>query len=264
MLPDTLGRTAPLRASGEMEIIFLVGYSNASVGYAKRNIRDFDVTSPVLFYGDGPCVPRNEWQVRGTPIAYLVDPQGVIISYRSGNRIPELLTLLEFYTAQAEPDPPLGLRCAWNLDSLPEVELLLQLRSPRREPLDIEIDYRYVDIVWDENGKVTEVNRIHPVEDGPELSFTVGFDDASELTWPVMLDAQDYEGMEYVVAVRIPGSDDWRDGGIWVWQGGELFYENDQYCRERAWSSIGPAKAKPRAARQNRTAQTSRPACGDG
>jgi hypothetical protein len=223
-----------------MEIIFVVGYNNASVHCAKQNIRDLHVTSPVLFFGDGKCVPRGEWRVLGSPIAYLVNPQGVIVSYRSGNRIPELLTALEFYTAQPEPAPPLGLRCFWNLDGLPEVELLLELRSPQRRPLDIEIDYRYVDLVFDDTGKLIEVTRHCPVADGPELSFTVGFDDSGELSWPVIIDARDFEALEFLVRVRIPGSEHWQDGGIWVWQGGELVYAYPEHCRERAWSSMGP------------------------
>lgn len=239
-LPEFIERTAPFRANGELEAVFVCNSSDYES--IKKRIEQFDIDWPMLVFNPDEMVPKAEWHNHGNPMAYLVDPQGVIVGSGPGaQRIGDLIAALEFYTAEPEPAPPLGLRCSWNLDSLPEVELLLELRSPRREPLDVEIDYRYVDIVWDEAGEVTEVNRICPVEDGPELSLTVGFDDACELTWPVMLDAQDYEGIEYVVAVRIPGSEEWRDGrGLWVLQGGELFYESDRYCRERAWPSLGP------------------------
>jgi len=219
----------------------VVGNTNATVDCIKQNIREFRVESPVLFYGDGQCVPRGEWQVRGTPIAYLVNPQGVIVGHGSGRRISELLTALDFYTSQPVPDPPLGLRCAWTLDNLPEVELILELRSPQRQPLDIEINYRYVDLVFDDTGDLIEVTRTCPVDDGPEISFTVDFDDSCERRWPVSIDALQSEGLEYVVEVRIPGSEEWQDGrGVWVWQGGELIYEYPENCRERAWSSAGP------------------------
>ncbi len=238
-LPEFIERTAPFRADGALEAVFVCNSTDYET--IKKRVEQFDIDWPMLVFNRDEMVPKAEWHNRGNPMAYLVDPQGVIVGSGPGaQRIGDLLTLLEFYTAQPEPDPPLGLRCSWNLDSVPDVELILELSSPRREPLDIEIDYRYVDIVWDESGKVTEVNRIHPVEDGPELSFTVGFDHSCELSWPVTIDAQDYEAIEFAAAVRIPGSEHWRQGGIWVLQGGELVFEYPEYCRERAWPSLGP------------------------
>ena len=239
-LPEFIERTAPFRADGILEAVFVCNSSDYES--IKARIDQFDIDWPMLVFNRGEIVPKAEWHNHGNPMAYLVNPQGVIVGIGPGAlRIGDALTALEFFTAQPEPDPPLGLRCSWNLDDLPEVELILELRSPRREPLNIEIDYRYVDLIFDDAGELIEVNRIRPVEDGPELSFTVGFDDSCEVNWPVMLDALDYEGLEFVVAVCIPGSEEWRDGrGLWVLQGGELFYEYDQYCDERAWPSMGP------------------------
>lgn len=247
-MPEFIERTAPFRENGTLESVFLA--TTTDYGLLKQRLDEYAIGWPVLLFSPDPhkamnSVPQAEWQVRGNPIAFLINPAGVIVGSGPGAKpISELLTALEFYTSQAEPDPPLGLRCSWNLDDLPQVGLYLELSSPRRAPLDIEIDYRYVGLVFDDAEKLIEVNRICPVEDGPEMSFTVGFDDTSELVWPVVIDALEYDGLEFVVKVRIPGSEDWQDGGIWIRQGGELLFEYPEHCRERAWGSAGPMKKR--------------------
>jgi hypothetical protein len=225
--------------------------------FLKQRIREFNIDWPLLLFNPDPnralrSVPYAEWQVRGKPIAFLINPQGVIAGCGAGpTNISELLDLLEFYSAQQKPQPPPGLRCSWNLDEMPYLKLELEVYSPQRKPLDVEVDYRFLDLSFDDEGNLTEVNRVCPVEDGPEVCFTVGFDDISEQRWRVAFNAQDpatlqdYEGLEFVVSVRVPGSENWRDGqGLWVHQGGEVTFEYPESFRERAWSTVGPMQKR--------------------
>lgn len=221
--------------------------------FLKQRIREYDIDWPLLLFNPDPhralrSVPFAEWHVPGKPVAFLVNPQGVIAGCGAGStNISELLDLLEFYDAQPQPDPPLGLRLSWNLDNLPEVELLLDLDSPQREPLAVEVDYRFLNLEFDDDGNLIKVDRICPVAEGPEVSFNIGFDETCEQRWRVQINAQDpdsredYEGLEIVVSVSVPGSEDWRDGhGLWVHQGGELIFGLPEHCRERAWTQVGP------------------------
>jgi len=230
-LPDFIKRSAPYRASGELAVLFVCNAPNKGAERLKSVIAQYEIDWPVLFYGDGPCVPNKEWHVSGVPIAFLVNPQGVIVCHAMGTTAcNSMVGTYEQLRRQGDPAPA-GMRLRPSTEGNTFV-VRMELYNPSRSPLDLAIDCQYIDMEWTD-GKLTKAEYIDPVKHGPEQRLSVEFNDASEMVYEWRLDAGQYESLLCDVYMRLPGctGDDLWGGGwtiqrCWVNPGGP------KYCKE--------------------------------
>jgi hypothetical protein len=230
-----LTTTAQARQQGNLALMFVVPEDNVGADRLKRTIKQYNVDFPVLFYGDGPRIAQNEWDIRGNPFAFLIDPQGVITAKAHGGlQIHELAELAAWIQQHGRDIPRARVRTAASSTDSQHVDLLLDLSSPQRMPLEVQIDYVLYDLKYDETGKLIEVTKTKPVEQGPELEFAVDCGAWSEAIRHLTIDLAGYDGFQYEVRVLLPGTEDARDGkGFWAYQRGWYYFDGENVNGEK-------------------------------
>jgi hypothetical protein len=217
--------TAELRQHGDLVMLFVTPQPNSAAIHLKQTIRKYRLDCPVLFYGDGPKVANKEWDIHGNPIGFLIDPQGTIIAKGVGLQTHELAELAEWIHEHGGIAPRVGLRTAVHPATDGSIDLALELSSPGRVPLQVQLDYKLVQLEYDAAGTLIKVTRTKPVEQGPEQELTVDCGDWGEVVHHLSIDLTGYQGIEYEVRVLLPGTDSARDGkGFWARQAGWYFY----------------------------------------
>lgn len=233
-MPELLEATAALRRHGELALVFVTPEPNSADSHLKLTIKKYGIDFPVLFYGDGPKVAHNEWNVHGNPIGFLIDPQGVVVAKGRGNQTHELVELALWMLEQGRDTPRVGLRTAVHPAAGQSIDLALELSSPDRVPLQVQLDYMLVQLEYDAAGKLVQVTRTTPVEQGPEQEFSVDCQDGGDVVRHVSLDLTGYQGIEYEVRVLLPGTAGARDGqGFWARQRGWYYFDGDNVNGEK-------------------------------
>lgn len=114
------------------------------------------------------------------------------------------------------------------------MQLEIELSSPQRRPLLVQVDYVLVKLVCDAEGNITQVTRVKPVQQGPELEFNVDCGARGEAAHEVGIDLTGYQGVEYEVRVLLPGTESARNGeGFWVRQRGWYYFDGDNVNGEK-------------------------------
>lgn len=235
-MPDFLKRTAPYRQSGDLAVLFITSEPNEGVDHCKQTIADFGIDFPVLFFGDGENVPKTEWNVRGNPIGFLVNPQGVIVAHAVGARqLPGMIDLFEHLSALETDYPPVGLRVELVSTDEQGAELILDLNDAARRSVRIEIDLEFLDVEWDEEaGEFLRFERYKPDEENPEIVLEEKFGESSQLSLPVNIPAEIYEHVSLRIRMRLPGTEDLLDGeGLWTYQKAELIFDDPDSFEEQ-------------------------------
>lgn len=226
--------TADLRHRGLLAMLLVTREPNSAAAHLKQTIRKFRLDCPVLFYGDGPKVAYDEWDISGNPIGFLIDPQGTIVAKGVGLQTHEVAELAVWIQDHAGVTPRAGLRIAAHPAAGQSIDLALELSSPGHEPLRVQLDYKLVQLEYDTAGTLVKVTRTKPVEQGPEQEFTVDCGDWGDVVHHVSLDLTGYQGIEYEVRVLLPGTDGARDGqGFWARQTGWYFFDGENVNGEK-------------------------------
>lgn len=215
-------------------MVFITSQGNSLVDHLKQTIREYGIDWPILFYGDGDKVPQAEWQCRGNPIAFLINPQGVIVGHAFGAKnTPNLIDAYEFLSENPSI-PPIGVRLHFDAGDETGGVMYLDLSNPCREEIKVEIDYRFLDFDFGEDGRFSRFERYTPNPDGPEEVLTVEFNGTSEMIVPVSIEAGIYEMVECKVRVMLPGTENLSGGrGIWTHQWAEIRFGVPDHCIER-------------------------------
>jgi hypothetical protein len=234
-LPELLRSTASARRQGRLAVVFVTREPNSAAGHLKQTIRQYGIDCPVLFYGDGPKTAHDDWDISGNPMGFLIDPQGVIAARaRGAAEIVELEELCLWLLEHGGDVARARVRTAAGSADRRNVDLTLELSSPQRKPLAVQVDYVLYDLIYDENNKMVDVIKVKPVEHGPEMELTADCGAWGETIERVAVDLTGYDGLQYEVRVLLPGTGEARDGqGFWVRQRGWYYFDGDKINGEK-------------------------------
>jgi len=176
----------------------------------------------------------REWNVRGVPATFLLDPQGNVVAQHL--RGSSLIDICEYYLSLDPVPPPIGLRTSYSVQGDGMVELLVDVSSPDRIDLEVKVDYVFYTLERDGSGK--PIYRGHgekitnPGKGVPEYEYTADCRQGQTVE-SVMIDCRGFDGLSYRVQVKVPGTDDLNGGkGIWLRQGGEIYLNFPEHSRE--------------------------------
>jgi hypothetical protein len=151
------------------------------VADVKRVLREQHVDCPVIYCAgssqivaltkqpDYVAPQAREWNIRGVPATFLVDPQGVVVAKHLRRELAP--AALDYFLNLDTPYPPVGLRTSFTVQDGEQVVLRLEVSNPRRTPLQLEVNYALVeaDIIEFHGMTIPSNRRRHnPVEGGPE------------------------------------------------------------------------------------------------
>jgi hypothetical protein len=225
-------RTRPLIDSGRIAVVLVAAGASQKSDFVRGLIREHDIQFPMLAW-EGKAVPYDEWNVGGNPIAYLVDPEGTIAAgARGATPVHDLLTYLEAVAPLPERPAPVRLSVSTEIGA-DGFTVLAEVGSPMRVPLTVAVDYRLVDLTFDESGKLTDVTRTERFRDVPELTRVVACSEGESLE-RFEIPGGSYEGIEYAVRVLLPGSEQLNeDRGCWTAQQAQAFRDMPEITSER-------------------------------
>jgi len=174
----------------------------------RKIITKLDIHFPVLYDGGYfESIPAAEWGVHGVPSAFLINPQGVIMTKSLGGELSEdtLGKKLDFYINH--PQPVLGLRASHKVNDDGTLTVLANVMNAGRQPLELNLSLSLTKLIWDASDPTL------PLVD-QESSFqadcqkqTVSFSDFSETTCEfVLTPAADWHVVNYSLRAMVPGS----------------------------------------------------------
>ncbi|MCH7472163.1 TlpA family protein disulfide reductase [bacterium] len=230
-LPNLLAVTEELRKRDDFALFTASLDSERTLDGLKQTIRENGIDYPVLYDGGGwQSVPAVEWDIHSIPATFLIDPQGNIAA--TNLRGETLGPGLDFFLDYSGVYTPIGVRSAKTVNGDGSVVVRLELSSPQRKPLKVEVDYYHVRNVWAEDDPEHEGRPareyVRADEENPEIEFEMGFTGSfGEATYEFTIPAVDGAvSLTYNVSVMLPGTEHLLDGeGIWVRERGSVRFE---------------------------------------
>jgi peroxiredoxin len=221
-LPNLLAQTTDLRANGSLAIVSVSLDDWETLPRLRKAIKWHGIKYPVLFDGGfWETVIAQEWDIRAIPATFLIDPQGVVVA--TSLRGEFLRPALDFLMNYPGGFTPIGARLSGVVQDDGSVATFVELDSPKREVIWVELDYTYICFTYaedDPNHERRWIKReiIQPDENNPEATWSVAFEDASERVIAYTIPAvENVSRIICAMKVRLPGTEALVDGqGIWV------------------------------------------------
>jgi len=221
-LPNLLEQTAKLRESGALDLFSVSLDAMETADAMNKVIRDYDIDYPVVFDGQGwKTVQAVEWGIHSIPATYLVDPQGNIVA--KGLRGETLAPGLEYFLGQPGPVPPIGMRVSTVKNDDGSVDVLVDLSSPQRKPLQLTLDYSHYRYSWaaddpEHKNRPISSETIEKDAANPEVKMLVDFAGTCDQVQVFHIDAiENTHRLSWEVSVQLPGTENLLAGkGIWI------------------------------------------------
>jgi hypothetical protein len=197
--PNMLKRTKPYVDDGRLQVITVSADSAETLPDLRRTIHKYRLAYPVIYDGGiydeegGSPIPAVEWNIRGWPSSFLVNPQGVIVA--NDLRGDKLAPMLDRYLNGSLPI--IGLRGYAVANDDRSVSVYAEVLSADHQPVEVTGDYYHADWIWDKDFVVID-----------EIS---GHDDFPE---PAVLTFGDFGDAVY--EFRLPPSEDIDYYAIWL------------------------------------------------
>jgi thiol-disulfide isomerase/thioredoxin len=140
-MPLLEAQARPWREHGQLELLAVSVDSSQSLGALRKLIRRQRIDHPVLWFGPTDDAWGGlEWEINLMPVAYLIDPQGVIV-YRIDERF-QLLQALSHFIDQHPGLPVPSIEFTGKRNSDDSVRLELRVDCPDHQPVDVMINVR--------------------------------------------------------------------------------------------------------------------------
>lgn len=221
-LPNLLEQTKDLRSSGRLDLFSVSLDAMETADDMNKVIREMGLDYPVLFDGNAwSSVQAVEWGIHSIPATYLIDPQGNVVA--KGLRGESLRPGLDYFLNQQGPTPPIGMRAAAKKNDDGSVDVRVELDSPRRQPLKVQVDYAFYRYAWapedpEHKGRPISSETIEQDPANPEVTSTVEFKDACESVQVFHVPAvENTHRFGWEVSIELPGTEALVNGkGLWI------------------------------------------------
>ncbi|MBN2082846.1 TlpA family protein disulfide reductase [bacterium] len=207
-LPNLITKTRPYVRDGRLSVITVSSDTAEDLPRLKQAIRQQRLPYPVIYDGGiydpdeiGRALPAVEWNVRGWPATFLIDPQGVIVANEV--RGEDLAEILDFYLSGNAPVVSLCGYARENADR--SISIFAEVGNTSREPVRVTAWVYTADWTWDEDCIV--INEESGMAENPE-TVLVSFDDFCESVAEIVLPAD--EAIDYYscwLEATVPGTE---------------------------------------------------------